>query len=193
MPYCPNCKRSYDGDHCPLCGRSLDYSRSRHRLRNVNTWLPIIALVLCLSTRLMFHLVDDTPIFWTAWAVFLVPILVGYVWTSLSMDKLLWCDVAALFLMSLAIVGNCVLDKAAPTRVRATVIYRSSSQGRSHDYQLMVSPSWRPPRKHETLSVSREDYSRIHDEEPVWIDVYPGYFHLQWFDHVTPAEVSATR
>jgi hypothetical protein len=185
MPYCPNCKQSCEGDRCPTCDRKLDASRGRRRLRNENTWPVVIAFVLCVSTLDYFHLVDHALIFWMAVAVSAVPIIAGLIWTSLSLDKLLWCDVAALLLFSFVIVGNCVLDRAAPSRVSATVIYKSSGQGRYPSHDLTVTPSWRPPRMHENLSVSRSDFNRIRDEDRISIDVHPGYFHLQWFDHLT--------
>ena len=187
MPYCPNCRQLYDGERCPTCDRKLDASRGRRRLRNENTWPVVIAFVLCVSTLDYFHLVDHALIFWMAVAVFAAPIIAGLIWTSLSLDKLLWCDVAALILFSFVIVGNCVLDKAAPARVSATVIGKWSPQGRTgHSYGVTVKPSWRPPRTYESLSVAKAVYDRIHDEEAISIDIHPGYFHLPWYDQIAP-------
>jgi hypothetical protein len=150
-------------------------------------WPAVIAFVICLGAQHAFNLVDAGLAQWVPLGVLILPWAIGYAWTSVSWEALVWWDVAALLLLAFLLAGNGWLDKATPKRVQATVVYRHSSEGRRVSYQLTVVPSWRPGRRTETLNVGRTVYNRTHDLETISLDLHPGYFHLPWYDHVAPA------
>lgn len=167
--------------------------RQFDRASNITLWvLPISGMiVLLLSSRLL----DRMPIVVVSMILWLGPLVVGFsvaktTWGKLHQGKIRgmfrWAAIA-LVGMLLTIVANQSLDKAPVTEIRTYVLAKSSRSSKGGPtYTLMVGPSWRAGRGHESLDVAGDIFSRAYVGETVSIDLHPGLFHLPWYNNVLP-------
>jgi hypothetical protein len=88
------------------------------------------------------------------------------------------------------LMGNMLLDHAPTQNVRARVLYKYSHAGKGSFYKLLVGPSWRNGKRHETLDVGSDTYARVNIGDMVIAEVHRGFFGLPWCGRVKVDEVN---
>jgi hypothetical protein len=180
MPQCLNCGRSYEGSCCPVCDSSAVLSsKPDDKTSKIYPWVWAGAFVACVVARFAYDLVDDTTIFWVSLAPLLLPLAGLFFASSVVSRGLELCSILGPLALALLLIGNGALDKSRPVQISAKVFDRTfSTRARysTHGHHLMVAPSWRPNRSHESLGVSSYVYDKTHVDDIVTFDLHPGFF-----------------
>lgn len=193
MPDCPECFRPYAGRQCPHCARAAArHAKALNQSLNVPGVLLLVGLLgLILAIRRYPPLDRNTP-YWIGLALFFVPLallLAANLGKRMGQSIRILTGVfrgAALSVAALAalVFANGALDRAAAHEVRAQVVRKRMSRGRSSTTYRLVVESWRPGHTEETLDVSRRTYEAVRPEQPILVDVHPGRLGLSWYGQV---------
>lgn len=160
-------------------------TRSAGRLLAMLILVP--GLLVCMTARMIYPLLDDGIAFALMIVLFLLPfviqlILVVRKQSSARLLRLAYgLSGCALMIFALCLLLNGGMDKSASTVMTATVIRKSVDTGRfgTQQYHLTVS-SWRPGRSSEDLNVGSRTFQRATVGRNVSVEVHPGFFYLPW-------------
>lgn len=150
-------------------------------------------LLVCMTARMIYPLLDDGPAFGLMVVLFLLPFLIQLtlVLRKQSNARLLrlayGLSGCVLMIFALCLLLNGGMDKSASTLMTTTVIRKSVDTGRhgTQQYHLIVS-SWRPGRSSEDLNVGSRVFQRAAVGRNVSIEVHQGFFNLPWSGKIRP-------
>jgi hypothetical protein len=146
-----------------------------------------------LLTVRRYPLLDPNTFYWITLALFFVPILL--LGASRFLKRIerdtgplfalfYWCAVASIALCG-SVLLNGALDRSAPTPIRARVLRKRISRGRSTVSYLVTVESWRSTRTEETLSVSRTQFQAVERDSSIGIDLHAGWLGLPWYGRIS--------
>jgi hypothetical protein len=92
--------------------------------------------------------------------------------------RMVACVGLVLVLSSAFIILNGALDSYPPLQVETQVIQKSV--GARSSYHLVVSPSWREGRDHETFQVRRATFDDVQMGDSIQVVVHRGAFWVPW-------------
>jgi multisubunit Na+/H+ antiporter MnhB subunit len=196
MVRCSNCNQSFTGKVCPNCGSTPALKPAQiNKALNRHTWLILGGLFGTIVATWRYPLLDQDPILGLALFLFFAPILIYLVLAvrkraganlKLLRKTFTWAGGAVVSLVFLLLV-NGAFD-THPSSIENTVVTRKSvahGRGGNH-YTIRVSPSWRPGRKEEKLSVSGRTFAAVSIGQAVAVEVHPGALGLSWFTNIAP-------
>jgi hypothetical protein len=194
MPLCRKCRKKFEGDRCPLCGkmRSRVWNTARRALDKRINYL-VAGLFGVLAADLMYPLLDRDRMFVLAIVLFFLPVLIHI---ASGVRKRLQVDAASLtkmygwFAASLATLAavvflNGAADRSNAVEIPTSVVHKRVLGGRSISYRLIVQ-SWRPGRQEENLDVNGRTFRRAREGRQITIEVHKGLVGLPWYSKITP-------
>lgn len=182
------------GDVCPRCGNAPTVPwRKFNKSLTGAFWVLILGGIVAFFVT--SRLLDRLPVLLLSLILWVGPLIVRYLavrgkWAD-SHQRIMrmvfrWAAIAMAGMIAI-IVANSSLDRVPATEIHLYVLAKSSHAGKGGpDYVLIVGPSWRAGRDREALDVGRDIFSRAHVGGAVSIDLHPGFFHLPWYNNVSP-------
>lgn len=160
-------------------------ARSAGRLLAMLILVP--GLLVCMTARMIYPLLDDGPAFGLMVVLFLLPFVIQLIFVLRKQPNARLLRLAyglsgcVLMIFALCLLLNGGMDKSASTTMTATVIRKSVDTGRhgTQQYHLIVS-SWRPGRSSEDLNVGSHVFQRAAVGRNVSVEVHQGFFNLPW-------------
>ena len=194
MPVCKKCRKNFDSERCPICGK-IPARRWKALRRGLDKRINYLlgSLIGVLVADYAYPLLDRDRMFILAIILFFFPVsihIASAVRKRLQVDAALLTKTYTWFAASLATIAVFVLLNGAADRSHAvetptSVIHKRVSRGRSTSYRLIVQ-SWRPGRQEEGLGVSGGTFVRVREGQRITIEIHKGLFGLPWYGKVTP-------
>jgi hypothetical protein len=194
MSHCAKCASSFVGDACPRCGSAPTVPwRKFDKSVTGAFWVLILGAIVAFFVSM--RLLDRLPVLLALLILSVGPLIVRCLavrgkWGEPHQRSVRmmfrWAALAMVGLIAI-IIANSSLDRVPATEIHVYILAKSSHYGKGGpDYLLIVGPSWRVGRDRESLDVGRGTFSRVHIGETVSIDLHPGFFHVPWYNNVSP-------